>query len=150
MQNRSYNTYTSTLASSSSSRSFSLVGCHIGISKYLTIKGQMTLSRTKNKKYLPQSEMRNEGIDVTNTMHSPQGWSRRLHPVLSFPRGSEQINRNAVLRMRLDVAIETTQIGQSIMQIAVVMLDKRTLPGIINIRNYSVPPVPGFQVVGHI
>jgi hypothetical protein len=50
MKNGSYNTYTSTLASSSSSRSFSLVGCHIGISKYLTIKGQMTLSRTKNKK----------------------------------------------------------------------------------------------------
>jgi hypothetical protein len=113
MQNGSYKTYTSTLASSSSSRSFSLVGCHIGISKYLTIKGQMTLSSTKNKKYLPQSEMRIEGIDVTNTMHSPQGWSRRLHPVLLFPRGSEQIHKNAVLRMRLDdVAIETTQIGQ--------------------------------------
>ena len=59
MQNGSYNTYTSTLASSSSSRSFSLVGCHIGISKYLTIKGQTTLSRTKNKKYLPPSEIRN-------------------------------------------------------------------------------------------
>jgi hypothetical protein len=52
--------------------------------------------------------------------------------------------------MPLDAAIETTQIGQSIMQIAVIMLDKRTLPGIINLRNYSVPPVPGFQVVGHI
>jgi hypothetical protein len=26
------------------------VGCHIGISKYLTMKGHMTLSRTKNKK----------------------------------------------------------------------------------------------------
>ena len=60
MQNGSYNTYTSTLASSSSSRSFSLVGCHIGISKYLTIKGQTTLSRTKNKKYLPPSEIRND------------------------------------------------------------------------------------------
>ena len=60
MQNGSYNTYTSTLASSSSSRSFSLVGCHIGISKYLTIKGQPTLSRTKNKKYLPPSEIRND------------------------------------------------------------------------------------------
>jgi hypothetical protein len=75
----------------------------------------MTLSRTKNKKYLQQSEMRNEGIDVTNTMHSPQGGSRRLHPVLSFPRGSEQVNRNAILRMRLDVAIEKTHIGQNIM-----------------------------------
>jgi hypothetical protein len=49
MQNGSYNTYTSTLALSHSSRSFSLVGCHICTSKYLTIKGQMTLSRTKNK-----------------------------------------------------------------------------------------------------
>jgi hypothetical protein len=52
--------------------------------------------------------------------------------------------------MRLDVAIETTQIGQHIMQIAVVMLHKRALPGIINIRNYSPPPVPGFFVIGHI
>jgi hypothetical protein len=52
--------------------------------------------------------------------------------------------------MRLDAAIETTQIGQNIMQIAVVMLNKRTLPSIINICNYSMPPVPGFQVVGHI
>ena len=52
--------------------------------------------------------------------------------------------------MRLDAAIETTQIGHNIMQISVVMLDKRTLPSIINIRNYSIPPVPGFQVVGHI
>jgi hypothetical protein len=51
-------TYRSTLASSSSSRAFSLVGCHIGISKYLTMKGHTTLSRTKNKKYLPQREMR--------------------------------------------------------------------------------------------
>ena len=50
MQNESYKTYTSTLASSNSSRAFSLVGCHIGISKYLTRKGQTTLSRTKNKK----------------------------------------------------------------------------------------------------
>ena len=52
--------------------------------------------------------------------------------------------------MRLDAAIETTQIGQNIMQIAVVMLDKRALLGIINISNYSVPPVLGFHVVGHV
>jgi hypothetical protein len=71
-------TYISTLASSSSSMAFSLVGCqpcHFGISKYLTRKGQTTLSRTKNKKYLPQREMSNKGIDITNTMHSPQDWS---------------------------------------------------------------------------
>jgi hypothetical protein len=52
--------------------------------------------------------------------------------------------------MRIDAAIEMTQIGHHIMQISVVMLDKRTLPGIINIRNHSTPPVPGFLVVGHI
>jgi hypothetical protein len=52
--------------------------------------------------------------------------------------------------MRLDAAIETTQIGYSIVQMAFVMLDKWTLPGIINCRAYSDPPVPGFQVVGHI
>ena len=75
MQNGSYKTYTSTLASSNSSRAFSLVGCHIGMSKYLTRKGQTTLSRTKNKKNLPQREMRNKGIDITKTMHSPQDWS---------------------------------------------------------------------------
>ena len=79
MQNGSYKTYTSPLASSNSSRAFSLVGCHIGImiSKYLTTgrKGQTTLSRTKNKKNLPQREMRNKGIDITKTMHSPQDWS---------------------------------------------------------------------------
>ncbi len=62
-------TYTSTLASSSSSRAISLVGCHIGISKYLTRKGQTTLSRTKNKKYLPQRAVKNEGVDITNTIH---------------------------------------------------------------------------------
>ncbi len=75
MQNGSYNTYTSTLASSSSSRAFSLVGCHICISKYFTRKGHTTLSRTKNKKYLPQSEMRHAGIHVTNAVHLPQDWS---------------------------------------------------------------------------
>jgi len=52
--------------------------------------------------------------------------------------------------MRSDAAIETTQIGHHIMQISVVMLDKRALPGIINIINYSLPPVLGFHVVGHI
>jgi hypothetical protein len=52
--------------------------------------------------------------------------------------------------MRIDAAIEKTQIGHHIMQISVVMLHKRTLPGIINIRNHSTPPVPGFLVVGHI
>ena len=67
-------TYILTLASSNLSRAFSLVGCHIGISKYLTRKGQTTLSRAKNKKYLPQREMRNKGIDRTNTMYSPQDW----------------------------------------------------------------------------
>ena len=149
MQNGSYKTYTSTLASSNSSRAFSLVGCHIGMSKYLTRKGQSSLSRTKNKKNLPQREMRNQGIDITKTMHSPQDWSWRLHPVLPGPLRSEQINWRAVLRMRLHAAIETTQIGQNIMQIAIVIY-KRTLPGIIYIRNYSVPPVPGFQVVGQI
>ncbi len=93
-------TYTSTLASSSSSRAFSLVGCHICISKYLTRKGQTTLSRTKNKKYLPQREMRNECIDITNTMHSLQDWSWRLHPVLSGPLQSEHINRRAILDLQ--------------------------------------------------
>jgi hypothetical protein len=57
MENGSDITYRSTLAASSSSRVFSLVGCHSGISKYLTRKGHTTLSRTKNKKYLPQREM---------------------------------------------------------------------------------------------
>ncbi len=41
----------------------------------MTRKGHTTLSRTKNKKYLPQNEMRNEGSDVTNTLHLPQDWS---------------------------------------------------------------------------
>ena len=71
MQNGSYKTYTSTLASSNSSRAFSLVGCHIGMSKYLTRRGQTTLSRTKNKKNQPQREMRNKGIDMTKRM----GWN---------------------------------------------------------------------------
>ena len=51
--------------------------------------------------------------------------------------------------MRLDVAIETTQIGQNIMRVAVVMLDKRTLLAIINLHIRSIPPVPAFLVVGH-
>ena len=75
MENGSNNTYMSTLASSSSSRDFSLVGCHIGISKYLTRKGQTTLSRTMNKKYLLKREMRIKSKDITNTMHAPQDWS---------------------------------------------------------------------------
>jgi hypothetical protein len=35
----------------------------------LTRKGQTTLSRTKNKKYLPQRAVKNEGVDITNTIH---------------------------------------------------------------------------------
>ena len=96
--------------------------------------------------------MRNKGIDGTNTTHSPQDWSGRLHPVLPGPLRSEQINRRAILRMRLDVAIETTQIGQKIMQKAIVILDrsKRTLLAIINLHIRAVPLVLALQVVGHI
>ena len=36
--------------------------------------------------------------------------------------------------MRLDVTIESTQIGHNIVQMAVVMLDKRTLLAIINLH----------------
>ena len=52
--------------------------------------------------------------------------------------------------MRLDAAIKATQIGQNVVHKAVVMLVKRTLPGIINIRFDSIPPVSGLLVVGHI
>ena len=52
--------------------------------------------------------------------------------------------------MRLDAAIKATQIGQNVVQKAVVMLVKRTLPGIINIRLDSAPPVSGLLVVGQI
>ncbi len=52
--------------------------------------------------------------------------------------------------MRLDAAIKATQIGQNIMRKAVVMLDKRTLLGIINLRYDSSPPVSGLLVVGQI
>jgi hypothetical protein len=55
---RKDSTYKSTFAWSSSSRVFSQVGCHIGISKYLTRKGNTALSRTRNKKNLPPTEMR--------------------------------------------------------------------------------------------
>ena len=37
--------------------------------------------------------------------------------------------------MHLDVAIKTTHIAQNIVQMSVVMLDKRTLPDVINVRN---------------
>ena len=52
--------------------------------------------------------------------------------------------------MRLDAAIKATQIGQNVMRKAVVMLVKRTLPGIIKIQFDSVPPVSGLLVVGQI
>ena len=52
--------------------------------------------------------------------------------------------------MRGDAAIKTTHIGQNIVQIALVMLVKRTLPGVINLHRCSIPPVPGFHVVGYI
>ena len=94
--------------------------------------------------------MRNKGIDGTKTTHSPQDWSGRLNPVLPGPLLSKQINRRAVLLTCLHAAIKTTQIGQNIMRIAVVMLDKRALLGIINISNYSVHPVLDFHVVGHV
>ena len=45
-------TYTSIWASSSSSRVFSHLGCHIGISKYFSRKGPTTFSRTRNRRYL--------------------------------------------------------------------------------------------------
>ena len=146
-ETRSDITYTLTLAASSSSRVFSLVGCHIGISKYFSRYGQTTLSRTKNKKNLPQSEMWDNGIARTYALHLPQDRSWRFYPVLSGPLRSEQINRDAVLRMRLDAAIKATQIGQNVMRKAVVMLVKRTLPGIINFRLDSAPPVSGLDVV---
>ena len=52
--------------------------------------------------------------------------------------------------MRLDAAIEATHIGHTIVQIAFVMVVKRTLLGIINSRYYPAPPVLCFQIVGHI
>ena len=47
-------TYRSTFASSSSSRVFSQVGCHIGISKYLTKKG-LHLRRRRRRQQCPAS-----------------------------------------------------------------------------------------------
>lgn len=64
MINGTDSTYRSTLASSSSSSVFSQVGCQIGISKYLTRKGHTALSRTKNKKNLPPTEMRTMNIRI--------------------------------------------------------------------------------------
>jgi hypothetical protein len=55
-----------------------------------------------------------------------------------------------MLGMHLDAAIETTHVGHSIVQVAVVMLVKRILPRIINFNDYSLPLAPGFQVVGQI
>ncbi len=57
-----------------------------------------------NKKYLSQSEMRHEGIDVMNILHLPPRTG--VDAFTSYPLWSEQINRNDVLRMRFDVAIE--------------------------------------------
>ena len=104
--------------------------------------------RTRNTCHRVKCETRE--IYITNALHLPQDWSWRLYPVLSGPLRSEQINRDAVLRMRLDAAIKATQIGQNVMRKAVVMLVKRTLPGIINIRLDSAPPVSGLLVVGQI
>ena len=52
--------------------------------------------------------------------------------------------------MRLDAAIEATHIGHTIVQIAVVIVVKRTLLSIINSRYYPAPPVLCFQIVCHI
>ena len=52
--------------------------------------------------------------------------------------------------MRLDADIEATHIGHTIVQIAFVMVVKRTLLGIINSRYYPVPPILCFLIDGHI
>jgi hypothetical protein len=49
----------------------------------------------------------------------------------------------------IDTAIKPTKIAQTIVHIAIVMLDQRTLFGIICFNRLSSPPVPGLLVVGN-
>jgi hypothetical protein len=109
--NRTKITYRSTMALSSSSSDFSQVGCQIGISKYFTRKGHTALSRIKNKKYLPKTEIRRitHRIYRMNARLSPQDWSRRAYPVSAGTFWRENINRGAILRMHRNGVINSTQ-----------------------------------------
>jgi hypothetical protein len=109
-------TYRSTIALSISSSDFSQVGCQIGISKYFTRKGHTALSRIKNKKYLPPTEIRRitHRVYRMNARLSPQDWSRRAYPVFRGTSRGEKINlnRGAILRMLWNGAIISTQGGK--------------------------------------
>ncbi len=74
----------------------------------------------------------------------PQDRRRSRYPVLPARFWSER--RWAILIMRWNASIKSTQIGQFV-HIAIVMFGKQTHYGIINHSGLSLPPVPNFHVV---
>jgi hypothetical protein len=54
-----------------------------------------------------------------------------------------------MLGMRFHATIKKQQMIQSIMHTTIVMLDQRTLFGIVQFNAVSAPPVPGLQVIGN-
>ena len=85
-----------------------------------------------------------------NARLSPQYWSRRAYPVFPGTLWSENINRWAILRMQRKGAINPAQITHKIVQVCIVMLSKRAHLWLINFQGNPVPPVFGFDVIGHI
>jgi hypothetical protein len=81
---------------------------------------------------------------------SPQDRSRRAYPVFAAPFRSEKIYRWAILLMRREGAINTTQVRQKIVQVGIIMLSKGTHLGLINFQGNIAPPIFGFHVVGYI
>ncbi len=78
------NAYMSHSAAIRRSRDFSSVGCHIGMSKYLTRKGHTTLSKTWNRKNLPKTNNQyNRQMQIIYIMHSPKHRSSRFGKELS-------------------------------------------------------------------
>ncbi len=145
----------STWASSSLSSDVSSVGCHIGMSKYLTRKGHNALSRVWNRKNLLKMQIYQIMniiviIKIMNIMiNLPQNRRWPFYPVLAASCWSEKVHRRAILNMCGKASIKSTHIGQRIVNVGVVRNCQRFCLGIIDAYGLLIPPCPGLLVVGN-
>ncbi len=129
-------TYTSIWASSNASKVFSHVGWNMGKPKVFTMKGQIALSRTRKVKNL--SRQRNTSYE--NIPYNGNNWNNEYNyndSLSGLPEGRswlcdpefasrcKDVYRRAVLVMGFRVTIDTTQIGDESVYIAVIFVCQR-------------------------
>ena len=141
-------TYTSIWASSNASKVFSHVGWNMGKPKVFTMKGQIALSRTRKVKNL--SRQRNTSYE--NIPYNWNNWNNEYNyndSLSGLPEGRswlcdpefashcKDVYRRPVLVMGFRVTIDTTQIGDESVYIAVIFVCQRQWLVLVNARSIA-------------